>query len=161
MLILPPEHRWLFKEPFGTLFSDFSKVIPLLKGKHFCTVGDVVTHNALSAGLIPSIGIIDGFTERSPYLRMPEIHGHILHVTNPAGTITDELISALHEAQKKMPCVVIVEGEEDLAVLPLTEIMPDETIILYGQPGEGLVLCEVNAKLRDNTKKFLSYFVSV
>ncbi len=160
MLTLPPEHRWLFKEPFGTIFSDFSLVIPLLKGKNFCTVGDVVTHNAFSAGLIPEIGIIDGFTKRSPYLDMPEIRGHILHVENPAGTITDELRSALREARELMPCVVIVKGEEDLAVLPLVEIMPDETIIIYGQPGEGLVLCEVSEQLRQDAQKLLSYFVS-
>jgi len=161
MLTLPPENRWLFREPFGTVFSDFSMVIPYLEGKIFCTVGDVVTHNALSAGLIPSIGVIDGFTKRSPYLRMPEIRGHILHVTNPAGTITDELISALREAQGKMPCVVMVRGEEDLAVLPLTEILPDGAVILYGQPEEGLVVCEVNKKLRADAKKLLTYFVSL
>jgi hypothetical protein len=56
--------------------------------------------------------------------------------------------------------VVIVKGEEDLAVLPLVEIMPDETIILYGQPGEGLVLCEVSEQLRQDAQKLLSYFVS-
>ncbi len=161
MLTLPPENRWLFREPFGTVFSDFSMVLPYIEGKIFCTVGDVVTHNALSAGLIPSIGVIDGFTKRSPYLKMPEIQGHILHVTNPAGTITDELIAALRLAMDEIPCVVMVNGEEDLAVLPLTEILPDGAIILYGQPEEGLVICEVNTQLRANAKKLLTYFVSL
>ncbi|HKL97576.1 MAG TPA: GTP-dependent dephospho-CoA kinase family protein [Methanocorpusculum sp.] len=161
MLTLPPENRWLFREPFGTIFSDFSSVVPLLKGKFFCTVGDVVTHNALSAGLVPSIGVIDGLTKRSPYLDMPEIRGHILHVTNPAGTITDDLISALRLAMDKIPCVVMVQGEEDLAVLPLTEILPDGAIILYGQPDEGIVVCDVNDDLRANAKKLLTYFVSL
>lgn len=161
MLTLPPENRWLFREPFGTVFSDFSMVLPYIKGKIFCTVGDVVTHNALLAGLVPSIGVIDGFTKRSPYLQMPEISSHIIHVTNPAGTITDELIAALRVAMDKIPCVVIVDGEEDLAVLPLTEILPDGAVILYGQPGEGIVFCEVNKQVRADAKRLLAYFVSL
>ena len=92
---------------------------------------------------------------------MPEIRGHILHVTNPAGTITDDLISALRLAMGKIPCVVMVQGEEDLAVLPLTEILPDGAIILYGQPDEGIVVCDVNDDLRANAKKLLTYFVSL
>lgn len=159
MLVLPEEHRWLLQKPFGTLFSDFSMLVPLLADRFVCTVGDVVTHSALSAGFLPDVGVIDGFTMRSPYLLMPELSGHILQVKNPAGVITDELILVLERAKNETPCVVMVEGEEDLAVLPLVGMLPDDAVILYGQPNEGVVMCVVTDEMRARAKELLSYFV--
>ncbi|HJJ56324.1 MAG TPA: DUF359 domain-containing protein, partial [Methanocorpusculum sp.] len=73
MLILPEKHRELLKTPFGTLYSNFVDVIPLLTGKIVCTVGDVVTNSALSNKIYPSIMIVDGFTKRLPYKSIPNI----------------------------------------------------------------------------------------
>jgi len=50
MLILPEEHRRLFKDPFGILFRSMDEVIPLVYGKTVYTVGDVVTHNLQKKG---------------------------------------------------------------------------------------------------------------
>ncbi|MDR0980876.1 MAG: GTP-dependent dephospho-CoA kinase family protein [Methanocalculaceae archaeon] len=161
MLVLPSEHRGLFKQPIGTLFPEFSDIVPQLSGRMVCTVGDVVTHSALARGIIPAVGVIDGFTMRSPYLAMPEISHHILRVINPAGVITDELTAVLAEAVKAAPCVIMVEGEEDLAVLPLIGLLPDGALILYGQPNEGVVVCEVTPALRQRAADLLSCFVSV
>ena len=161
MLVLPSEHRGLFKQPFGTLFPEFSDIVPQISGRIVCTVGDVVTHSALTRDITPAIGVIDGFTMRSPYLAMPEIAQHVLRVKNPAGTITEELVAALDEAVRSMPCMILVEGEEDLAVLPLIERLPDGALILYGQPNEGVVVCEVTPVLRKHAKELLSYFESV
>ena len=65
MLILPENSRGLCKELFGSLYSDFSDILPLLKDRMFCTVGDVVTANAYHAGIVPSIAVIDGITKRN------------------------------------------------------------------------------------------------
>ncbi len=159
MLVLPSEHRGLFKQPFGTLFPEFSDIVPMLCGRLLCTVGDVVTHSALSRGIIPSVGVIDGLTMRSPYLAMPEISHHILRVKNPAGTITDELTETLAEAVASAPCVIMVDGEEDLAVLPLIRLLPDGALVVYGQPNEGVVLCEVTPALRMRAEDLLSCFI--
>lgn len=159
MLVLPSEHRGLFKQPFGTLFPEFSDVVPQLSGRMVCTVGDVVTHSALARGIIPAVGIIDGFTMRSPYLTMPEISHHSLRVRNPAGVITDELVAILDEAVHSVPCMILVDGEEDLAVLPLITLLPNDALVLYGQPNEGVVVCEVTAELRRRAEELLSCFV--
>ncbi|MDU9376208.1 hypothetical protein McpSp1_08020 [Methanocorpusculaceae archaeon Sp1] len=159
MLVLPSEHRGLFKQPFGTLFPEFSDIVPMISGRMLCTVGDVVTHSALSRGIIPAVGVIDGLTMRSPYLEMPEISQHILHVKNPAGTITDELVETLAEAVTSTPCVIMVDGEEDLAVLPLIRLLPDNALVVYGQPNEGVVLCSVTPELRQRADYLLSCFV--
>ncbi|MDE2517820.1 MAG: GTP-dependent dephospho-CoA kinase family protein [Methanocorpusculum sp.] len=126
-----------------------------------CTVGDVVTHSALARGIIPAVGVIDGFTMRSPYLAMPEISHHILRVRNPAGTITDELVAVLNEAVMSTPCMILVDGEEDLAVLPLIRLLPDGALVLYGQPNEGVVVCEVTQELRLRADDLLSCFEPV
>lgn len=161
MLVLPSEHRGLFKQPFGTLFPEFSDVVPQISGRIVCTVGDVVTHSALSRNIIPAVGVIDGFTMRSPYLAIQEIAQHVLRVKNPAGTITEDLVAVLEEAVRSMPCMVLVDGEEDLAVLPLIELLPDNALILYGQPNEGVVVCEVTPLLRQRASELLSCFESV
>ncbi|HJJ47924.1 MAG TPA: DUF359 domain-containing protein [Methanocorpusculum sp.] len=158
MLTLPARHRALLKEPFGKLFPDFSDIVPVLRTHSFCTVGDVVTANAFRAGLTPEIAIIDGITKRSPYLSMPEVSGHIIHVQNPAGALSAELLRAIEEASHARPAVVMVEGEEDLAVIPLVNSLKDGEIILYGQPDEGVVLCTVGPALRSRAAEIFACF---
>ena len=159
MLYIPSELRGLFTRPFGSLFPEFSDILPNLKDRMVYTVGDVVTHSAFSFGILPAVGVIDGFTMCLPYLSMPEISHHILRVVNPAGTITDELVATLSDAVASSPCVIMVEGEEDLAVLPLIGLLPDGALVVYGQPNEGLVLCEVSPALRVRAGELLSCFV--
>ncbi|HJJ33816.1 MAG TPA: DUF359 domain-containing protein [Methanocorpusculum sp.] len=161
MLILPENCRGLLKEPFGRLFSDFSLLAAELSGKKLCTAGDVVTARAVSCGILPDIAVIDGVTRRDEAVTPVFSGGVQLSAQNPAGTITDELIAALKEAYEKQPALVTVEGEEDLAVLPLIEILPGGWAVVYGQPGEGAVLCIVDAELKKFAREILSKFVRV
>lgn len=158
MFILPEEHRRLFKDPFGILYRSMDQIIPLIKGRIVYTVGDVVTYNLQKKGITPAVAIIDGFSMRSPCRKMPEVCGDCIEVKNPAGTITDELICALERAVKNPPSTIVVDGEEDLAVIPLVIAAPDGAIILYGQPREGVVLRTVNANARKTARTFLSHF---
>lgn len=161
MLYLPPECRGLFKQPFGPLFSEFPDLLPLLRDRMVCTVGDVVTHSAFSSGLQPAVSVIDGITKRSEYRSIAELPQNILRVRNPAGTITDELICVLSQAVESPPSLIMVEGEEDLAVLPLIRLLPDGALVLYGQPNEGVVLCEVTLALRMRVDELFSCFIEV
>jgi hypothetical protein len=38
---------------------------------------------------------------------------------------------------------IIVEGEEDLAVIPLICLLPENSLVVYGQPDEGVVAIRV------------------
>ena len=78
MLILPEEHRRLFKEPFGVLYPSIDEIVPLIEGKDVYTVGDVVTHNLQKKGIIPTVAIVDGYTMRSPCNRMLAVHGECI-----------------------------------------------------------------------------------
>ncbi len=159
MLTLPSECRGLLKEPFGSLHPDFSEIIPYLNHRVFCTVGDVVTQNAFLHGLTPDISVIDGFTKRLDAISLPNFSGTILKVKNPAGCISEELTAALSRAYSLRPALVLVDGEEDLGVLPLIEILENSAVILYGQPDEGVVFCEITQNLREKAAEILSCFI--
>ena len=159
MLVLPGEHRRLFKEPYGELYSSVDDILPLIAGKVVYTVGDVVTHNLLKKGVPPAVAVVDGCTMRAPCSRMPAVHGMCIRVKNPAGTITDELTQALTHAIQNPPSTVIVDGEEDLAVIPLVLAAPDGAIVLYGQPRKGVVLRAVDSGARRTAQRLLARFI--
>ena len=159
MLFLPEEHRRLFKEPFGVLYRSMDEVVPLIEGKDVYTVGDVVTHNLQKRGITPTVAVVDGYTMRSPCNRMPAVHGECIQVKNPAGTLTDELICALERAVRNPPSTIIVDGEEDLAVIPLVLTAHDGAIVLYGQPQKGVVLRTIDSEARKTAQRFLAHFI--
>jgi uncharacterized protein (UPF0218 family) len=122
-------------------------------------VGDVVTHNLQKNGITPAIAIIDGLNMRSPCKKMPEMSGTCLRVKNPAGSITDALIHALEEAVRSAPATIVIDGEEDLAVIPMVIAAPVGSVVLYGQPKEGVVLHTVTRESQETAKKYLGRFV--
>ena len=158
MFVLPEESRQLFKDPFGTLHRDIQSVLPALAGRIVYSVGDVVTHTLQQKGFTPAIAVVDGQTMRSPCTRMPELSGSCIRVKNPPGTITDELINALSYAVDHTPVTILVEGEEDLAVIPLVIAAPPESVVLYGQPGEGVVLRVIDEQAKTTARSLLGQF---
>ncbi|HOZ42604.1 MAG TPA: GTP-dependent dephospho-CoA kinase family protein [Methanoculleus sp.] len=160
MLRLPETHRDLFKKPFGTLYGSIGELLPRLSGRAVYAVGDVVTHNLLDAGVIPDVAIIDGYTMRLPCTRLPLFRARRrLTAKNPAGTITDELAGAIADLVRGPPGVLFVDGEEDLAVIPLVLAAPDGAAILYGQPGEGVVLRIADEPAKREARFMLTCFV--
>ena len=157
LLRLPDALRAELKEPWGPVFSDAD---PLLAqaGDPLIAVGDVVTHHLEAAGRRPNVALVDEMTERSA------VAAHILEaagepdvtVENPAATLTDDLLSALREAiDADVPVRIHVEGEEDLAALPAIVAAPDGASLVYGQPGEGMVLVAVTPEARERAVAFL------
>jgi GTP-dependent dephospho-CoA kinase len=158
MLILPEEHRRLFKEPFGILYPTIEEVLPNLKTGAVYAVGDVVTHNLQKNGIIPAVAIVDGYTMRSPCRKMPEMTANRIRVKNPAGCLTDDLMHALDQAVAHPPVTIMVDGEEDLAVIPMVIAAPLGSIVLYGQPHEGVVLRTVTRNAKQTAREYLSHF---
>ncbi|MEI8331838.1 MAG: GTP-dependent dephospho-CoA kinase family protein [Methanomicrobiales archaeon] len=159
MLTLPEEHRKLFKEPFGELHQSIEEILPILSNGIVYAVGDVVTHNLQRNGITPAIAVIDGYTMRSPCSRLPAIIGEGIYVKNPAGTITDELICALSYAVLHPTVTINVDGEEDLAVIPLILAAPLGAIVLYGQPHKGVVMRTVTREAQQAARHFLDHFI--
>jgi uncharacterized protein (UPF0218 family) len=158
MYRLPDRHRDAFREPFGILFSDLRDALGMLEGRHVYSVGDVVTHNLLRNGISPDVAIIDGYTQRVPCNRTPILLAPRLVVENPAGMITPALIEAICYAVAHPPVLIYVEGEEDLAVIPLVMEAPLDSAVLYGQPGEGVVIRIVDEAAKEQAHDFLTLF---
>jgi hypothetical protein len=51
---------------------------------------------------------------------------------------------------------IVVNGEEDLLVLPVAVYAPDNSVILYGQPNEGLVIVQVTEEVRNKASSIMN-----
>ena len=138
--MVPEAKRNEFKVPLGSPIDEkgLKNIENLL-----VTVGDVVSLVARKNGIVPSVSVYDGCTERREMTEFAELvrknKEHELNVNNPAGTITCDLIDAVKNALSGKTRVIHVTGEEDLAVLPFL-LHADDTSIIYGMPGEGMML---------------------
>ncbi len=141
--------RGELKEPMGELHTDAESLLSAA-GEPIIAVGDVVTYHLLEAGHTPAVALIDERTERSAV--DPEISegiggfDRVVELDNPAATLTAELLEALAGAvgNGSQTTLIEVDGEEDLAALPAILLAPDGASVVYGQPGEGMVLVVVD-----------------
>lgn len=161
---LPPEVRPLLKRPLGELFAKTDAAVEhlrKLRPTRLIAVGDITAAELLAAGLKPDIAIVDFRVMRAPasedIRRAIDAHrAHVLRVRNPAGTITPELRDALETASP--PAKIIVDGEEDLSVLPAVLAAPVGSVVAYGQPNEGLVLVMVTEQKKREFRGLLKLF---
>jgi hypothetical protein len=90
---------------------------------------------------------VDNLTQRQPIQHNLNHTKNIKYADNPAGVLTEEFIEtckiSINEASTANPIIIEGKGEEDLAVLPCIINSPKDTMILYGQPHEGVVLVMV------------------
>ena len=150
------------KNPLGVLLQekDATKenIKKFIKENTFViTVGDRTTEKMIEFGLIPSLQIIDGQEKRTKR-NLPEEFGvsTILRCDNPAAEITSQSIEIIKKAFKsKTPVRILVNGEEDLLVLPVCIFAPENSIVLYGQPNVGLVITKITPEIRNKTQKLL------
>ena len=161
---LPENLREKLKIPLGLLIPDdqtskdnILKQVP--PGSFLITVGDATTEKIQSYGIVPSLQIIDAQEKRVK--REPPKSEKIytnLSCKNPAGEITEQSIEKIKLAMKsKTPVRILVDGEEDLLVIPVCIFAPENAIIMYGQPNEGLVVVMVNEAIKKKTKSILEY----
>ncbi|MDE1764376.1 MAG: GTP-dependent dephospho-CoA kinase family protein [Thaumarchaeota archaeon] len=130
------------------------KTVP--KEAYLITVGDATAEKMTAFGLGPSLQIVDSLEKRHKRALPVGNVRTTLHCANPAAHITDESVSVIKKALvEKPPVRIIVDGEEDLLVLPAVLYAPDNSIIMYGQPNEGLVIVKVNDKTRKTAKKIM------
>ena len=160
---LPYELRPILKKPLGKLIkgdpeathSKLGQIFSIKKPVKIASVGDYVTKNLLEKGPQPDIAIVDNRIMRH------EIEPLIFkrpqkHVKNEAGKISLEAYKLLKKAiMLKKKLAIIVEGEEDLLVLPLMVMMPIGSVIIYGQPNEGLVMIQLTEEKRRWAKSFM------
>jgi len=172
-LIMPltPECIRILKKPFGNLILDKNiteqRLNTILKNaKKIISVGDATTERLISFGIVPNISVIDGKERRmkrtytnNSSLNSDQIgkaFAKELKCSNEAGTISKKAVKVLEEALRmSSPVRIIVDGEEDLLALPLFLIVPAGSVVMYGQPYEGLVVVKINSKIRKKAKDLM------
>lgn len=159
-LTLTDEQRQFFAQRQGELATRPSVVEQaLLASYHTCVVGDTTLEKFIKNKWHFSLGVYDLKQQRkafvSPYLEplQPD-----LSLINPAGTITQELVTILRKAlaSPKGGQLIYVEGEEDLATVALVLMLSLHSKIYYGQPGEGMVELLVTEEVKDRFYKVLA-----
>ncbi len=164
-LYLPESMRAELKKPLGKLLKGLpNETVNILrrdlkqqKPPYFAVVGDFTSKNILDAGLEPDLVVVDNRVMRSEVPPLDFGERQKITAINQAGTIDPSAWIALGEAViLKSRLSVIVEGEEDLLVLPLISLTPIGSLIVYGQPREGMVVVEVTKEIKGWVEDFLS-----
>lgn len=152
------------KEPFGRLLpgtpaetmSALSRIIGQAKPGKIAAVGDVVSRETLVAGIHVNIRILDRISMRKPTAAFNLKAKKTYHVKNPAGVITLEAWDTIKRAMKDDEALIVVEGEEDLLALPCIVESPRNSLVLYGQPSEGLVVVDTTPLAKNEASSILS-----
>ena len=128
----------------------------LTDDSYIITVGDRTTEKMIDFDLIPSLQIIDG-QEKREKREPPKLENATeLTVDNPAAQITSQSISVIKKAfTMQSPVRIFVNGEEDLLVLPVCVHAPENAVVMYGQPHEGLVIVKITAEIRNKVQTLL------
>ncbi len=159
MIKLPESLREYFGKPHGRLYEGsgeelYRQIEEVKEARLVACVGDVVSYFALKAGIEPHIIIFDARTKRVEVdqellKRMNSLTGDYseIEVSNPQAVISLELVEGLVKAVNAVEggkkVKVFVRGEEDLATMPLIAILPENSVILYGMPGKGVVALKI------------------
>ncbi|MGA7923253.1 MAG: DUF359 domain-containing protein [Thermoplasmata archaeon] len=146
--ILSETLRPAFQQRYGPVYAGSEVESELRKLTLFATCGDMVTAQAVAIGHLPLVGVVDLKTQRNdpidPHAFDPLAARRRQRVWNPAGMISDDLRVAVREIVGRGGGLLEVDGEEDLAVMPLIETLPVGSTVLYGIPGEGVCFLSVD-----------------
>lgn len=167
---ITPELRMKFKEPFGVLIAGsftetMDKIVDIVERERppkIISVGDTVSRNLHERQMSPQLSITDNKRRRKKL--KPRIFAgmHIVKVSNPQGTISEEAIAAVRQALEGEERVhIIVDGEEDLLTIVAVLYAPEKSLVVYGQPFEGIVVVKVNSKKKAEAEDFLKAMKAV
>jgi pantetheine-phosphate adenylyltransferase len=130
-----------FQKPFGELVNGTDDLFGKKENLLF-TVGDITTKNFNEKNIGQDLSVIDFNVARErKFSELTQLgfsgDETLLKVVNPAGYITPNLFRRIAEIIKtglRKKTALLVDGEEDLAVLPLILLSPLGSLIFYGQP---------------------------
>jgi|YelNatPaOPRAMG01_1025707.scaffolds.fasta_scaffold49836_2 uncharacterized protein (UPF0218 family) len=155
------EQRSILKRPLGKLLvgskEDVANLLIDEVKELLACVGDFVSGTALDAGIKTLIYVVDSKTERSDIPLHPCLKSlRRFYLYNPPGVINVDAWRLFSELiAEGNVALVMVEGEEDLLTLPMIDVAPLESKILYGQPQEGAVVVNTSSVLKDRVRAML------
>ncbi|NKQ38343.1 MAG: DUF359 domain-containing protein [Methanosarcinales archaeon] len=157
--------------PFGKLYNGIGiSVISKIRkdvsnAVKVISVGDATLFQLLESNIIPDLMIVDELIQRKPIsetisIAIKKATKFKKIVNNPPGSITLNLIEEIEDAlSKTVPIQILVKGEEDIAALPVMLMAPISSIVLYGQPNEGLVLVKITESKKQEIRKLFNQII--
>ncbi len=157
------KRRDLFAFPYPiAIWRDPPRSVEILKDvvndyrlERIYSVGDVVTKNLLTHGLIPTSVAVDEKTRRGVQVEQLAIYDKVVRVYNPPGYITEEAWAAVKEAVRGH-VVIKVEGEEDMLSLAFIKLAPPQSVVVYGHYLGAMIAIPVDW-YRDEIAKLFNY----
>ena len=178
---LPLKLRERLGRPLGKIST--RQTIPLFGRKTIISVGDASTRFLNKNKVKIDLAIVDFKIQRKKVISKFSDLGfpaekdlskdyHVTKANNKPGTISSSLIESIKTSLDRLLTnrkreIIKIEGEDDLAVIPVVLYAPLETIVFYGQPGnrsisgkpnEGLVKVVVTEEKKEEMKKILEKF---
>ncbi|OGB76565.1 hypothetical protein A2476_00935 [candidate division CPR3 bacterium RIFOXYC2_FULL_35_7] len=103
------------------------------------------------------MGIFDLKTERKPNFFFQDLlqRQQIDRVLNKSGIIQHRLYQTIQNVIQEQKQYLYVQGEEDLAVIPLILLLPLNSFIFYGLKDTGLIMIEVTEDKKEEVTKRL------
>lgn len=159
---LPEALRAKLAKPMGRLFRasevggpEFSDAV--IAAPMVVTVGDHVTETVGVLGRVPDVQVVDSKENRKERPPPDVAYSRKILVKNPPGTITEDAIGGIREAFRgRKPVRVAVDGEEDLLAIPVIALAPISALVIYGQPGEGIVTVRADAESKSRNRAVLA-----
>jgi len=133
------------------------------KPSRIIAVGDVVSSNMMKYGICPQVFVVDNRVMRESIVPIQVNVNETICVKNPAGTLTEEAREGIQRALDKGGHLikVMVDGEEDLLTLAAVVHVPENSLVVYGQPHEGVVAVMATKEKKDEVRRIIEAMDSV
>ena len=148
------------KQTTSQIYTDTPNT--LLNSKSVATIGDICTVKLIQEEIIPNLMIVDYKTKRNVKLTQKQmsviesVKCKSVEVDNESGTISQQLYFEIKKAIKsEITTKIIVNGEEDLATLPVIKHSKIGAKVIYGMPDKGMVVVDVNQQEKKRANSFL------
>ena len=117
------------------------------KNNKIISVGDVTTENLKNNNVNIFLEVVDLKTKRENK-NFKHIENSI-EVDNPSGVITKNLMDILYNSiNSSKNNRIEINGEEDLAVIPIIFYADNNTVIVYGIPDTGMAYIKVDKEIK-------------
>ena len=146
----------LLKGSFNQTIKEFEKIVKITKPQMIISVGDALSEALLEYDIFPKVLIVDYKVMRKPAVQLVAKGYETAILKNDSGTISDEAWAAVESAiERDRKVKIVVEGEEDLLALVAIISAPERSVVVYGQPNEGMVVVEVTSEKKKEMKKIV------
>lgn len=161
---LPDAFRESLKKPLGMLIAGSPRqtlphVLEFIRKQNpplIVTIGDECSKITAHIDCVRWVSVFDSKVERRPVDSSTLRADCTLKVVNQAGTLTADARRVLRAALRSSSNInVMVDGEEDLLTLAALLYAPNGTIVMYGQPGEGIVTVVADGKTRNLARRII------